>query len=57
MDAPKNLNENATAALTSEQQKEKAVKAYHDAATRADKAQVVKQYPELKNIFSDANHS
>lgn len=44
-------------ALTPEQEKQKAVQAFYDAKTREEKAAVVKQYPMLKEIFSEANYS
>lgn len=37
--------------------RKKAIQAYHDAATREAKAEVVKQYPFLAEIYSQGNHS
>ena len=37
--------------------KQAAVKSYYDAATKEAKAEVVKKYPFLKEVFSSINHS
>jgi hypothetical protein len=37
--------------------KQAAVKAYYDAITKEAKADVVKKFPFLKDIFSAVNHS
>lgn len=37
--------------------REQAIRAYHDAPTREAKAEVVRQNPELAQIYSAANHS
>lgn len=40
-----------------DQQRQEAIKAYHDAKTKAEKAEVVKRYPVLREIFTEVNHS
>jgi len=57
METTDSANPTPAAPLTPEQEKSAAVKAYFEAVTREAKAAVVKQFPILKNIFSDANHS
>jgi hypothetical protein len=37
-------------------EREKAIKAYHDATTKEAKAAVVKDYPLLKHLYTDVNH-
>lgn len=41
---------------TPAQRRVRAIKAYHAAETAEAKADVVKQFPVLKEIFSEANH-
>jgi hypothetical protein len=47
----------APAQTSKEAEKQKAINAYNDAATREAKAAVVKQYPFLADIFSIGNHN
>ena len=47
----------ATQVEPSPADKQAAVKAYYDAATKEDKAAVVKKFPFLNSVFSTVNHS
>lgn len=37
--------------------RQEALRAYHDAASKGQRAEVIKKYPFLAEIFSASNHS
>ena len=39
------------------EEKRIAVQAYYEAKTKEERAAIVKQFPVLREIFSDSNHS